>query len=457
MQSKRSFACMPKRLPLPVRRLVFAVITSLVVLPLAILAFVKFAIWIEDQHPGTDKTRALFPTAQRVLTRPVVGALSREVERRIEQRFGDVSASSVSLAEALAGVVDSRLDWQSRKAFLLALVKDGSPEAIAAIKGALAAADPAERERMAQLLGNSRRGAVRSLLLPLLDDANEAVVRAAVRGLCVLGGEDVVVRMKEMLGDERRSEGLRVESALGLGVIGTAPARDVLVAALAQKPDETIAREIVNGLGRFEFSMVADVFGKLLGDADGAPALRVTAAEALAHSSAEAVPFLLNFSGRDTDPEVRASAAWAISAHDGVKDLAPALAAMAQGEPAADVRRRLFEAMLPQPEIPGEALLRLARAETDTAARIAAFNALGVAAAQQSGSSVTAVFDREIVPELVQAAVSMRNANLQMRAVFALRRAGTTAAKAGLVVIAENAPEQVARAARNGFQMAATK
>jgi HEAT repeat protein len=433
----------------------FAAVAAVVVVPLLVFAFVKFAIWIEDRHPSANQKTALFPSAQRVLTRPVVGALRREIERRIEQRLSDSSADVIPLPEALAGLADVRQNRRARQAFALALAKDGSTEALAALRAALASADPAEREWLAQLLGSSRHGAVKPLLLPLINDANEAVARAAVRSLCLLGGDDVVARMMEMLGDDRRGEGVRAESALGLGVIGTEPARDALVGALGQKPPEPVLREIVNGLGCFEFPMVAEVFGQLLGDAGGGSSLRVTAAEALAHSSSDAAPFLLNFAGRDADPAVRASAAWAISAHGGASELAPALVSLAQREMATDVRRRLYEAMLPQPEIPGDAVLRLARAETDPAARIAAFNALGAAAAQQAESPVAAAFDREVVPELVQAAVSMGNANLQMRAVFALRRAGTTAAKAGLVVIAGQAPPQIAAAARNGFQMAA--
>jgi hypothetical protein len=41
--------------------------------------------------------------------------------------------------------------------------------------------------------------------------------------------------------------------------------------------------------------------------------------------------------------------------------------------------------------------------------------------------------------------------NIQMRAVFALRRARTLTAQAALAVIADRARPQIATAARNGF------
>ena len=51
-----------------------------------------------------------------------------------------------------------------------------------------------------------------------------------------------------------------------------------------------------------------------------------TAVEALANSSADAVPFLMGLAGADADEDVRAAAAWALSTHDTVTDLGPALA-----------------------------------------------------------------------------------------------------------------------------------
>ena len=51
--------------------------------------------------------------------------------------------------------------------------------------------------------------------------------------------------------------------------------------------------------------------------------MRVVAVEALANSSTNAVPFLLGLAGADADADVRAAAAWAISAHDTVTDLGP--------------------------------------------------------------------------------------------------------------------------------------
>jgi len=133
-----------------------------------------------------------------------------------------------------------------------------------------------------------------------------------------------------------------------------------------------------------------------------------------------------------------------------VKDLGPALATLAEQETEAEVRRRLYEAMLPQVGIPAERLLPIVRAEDDIAARVVGFNAPGHAV-RQAPASVAAEFDQKIVPELAAIATSRNGLNLQMRAVFALRRAQSTEAQAALAIIANIARPPVAAAARHGL------
>jgi len=179
--------------------------------------------------------------------------------------------------------------------------------------------------------------------------------------------------------------------------------------------------------------------------------MRVVATESLAFSTKEAVPFLLGLAGADADTDVRASAAWAISAQVDDQHLGQTLTGLAEQETEAYVRRRLYEALLPQTDIPAERLLPMIEAEDDVAARVAGFNALGRAAGLRPGSAVAAAFDQQIVPELLQIATSENSLNIQMRAVFALRRAQTEAAQGALAAIARSAQPQVAIVAQNGL------
>ena len=126
--------------------------------------------------------------------------------------------------------------------------------------------------------------------------------------------------------------------------------------------------------------------------------------------------------------------------------------ALAVQETDADARRRLYEALLPQTGITSERLLTAVMAEADIAARVAGFNAVGSATGRAPSSEIAAAFDQKIVPELLAIATSPNSLNIQMRAVFALRRAQTPAAQAALALMASNARPQIATAARNGLR-----
>ena len=117
------------------------------------------------------------------------------------------------------------------------------------------------------------------------------------------------------------------------------------------------------------------------------------------------------------------------------------------------MRRRLYEAILPQQDIPATTLIPQVMQEEDFAARIAGFNAIGKAVGQHPADSAAAFFDTQMVPELQSAAESPElTLNLRLRAIFALRRAQTPAAQSALATIANlNRPAGLASGGP-GFQ-----
>jgi len=427
---------------------------GLIVLTLLLaVGWTGFSVWVEDRYPSSDPKRALLPAAQRLVTKPVVNALSRQMERYVRRRAEAVYMSTgLTLEETIARFLDEGVALSQRRNYAYRLARVGSPECVAALLKVFQTASPEDKAFMAELIGSTGNPAAKEWLWPLLEDKDERVVKAGIRGLCAIGGEDVTARVAAILGDNRYRDLIRVEAALGLSTIGTPEARDYLLETLQQKPSLDVTTQILNGLGQFEFPTVAATFEQYLAAPETPHAMRVVAVEALAGSSAESVEFLLGVAGSDANTDVRASAAWAISTHDTVKDLGPTLATLAEREPAADVRRRLYEALLPQAEIPADRLLPMVQQERDIAARVAGFNALGHATGQQPSSAVALTFDRDIVPELVRIATQPNSLNIQMRAVFALRRAQTTEAQAALAAIATTARPQIATAARNGLR-----
>ena len=434
------------------------VLGSLFLLLLAMLGLVIGSIWIEDKHPSDDPELVLFPRTQRWVSRPIVEALGRRVQDYVRgQAEAKYLKTGLTLKKTISRFLDEDIPMSERRVYAYRLAKEASPEAVAALLKVLGSAAPTDKAFMAALIGKTGNPAGKEWLRPLLRDPHKEVVIGALKGLSLIGGEDVTGWAAEILRDGGRAETIRVEAAVALGTIHTPGSRDALVAAFAEMPSEAIAGEILNGLGRYPFDEVAPTFQAFLTTPKASEELRTAAVEALALSTREAVPFLLDEAAGDASAEVRAMAAWAISAHQDETRLGPQLAGMTENEAEADVRRRLYEALLPQAEIPAARLLPRVLAEQDPAARIAGFNALGRAARLNPASPETADFDAQIVPELKRAAGEANSMNLRMRAVFALRRAGTPASVRALEAHAGHADKTIATAASNGLRASSSR
>jgi HEAT repeat protein len=427
--------------------------TGLVVLLFA-AGFVVFSVWVEDNFPSDDPKRSLLSGLQKVVTKPVVSAVSRGVEQyirsRIESRYMD---TGLSLEETIARFLDEKTGIEKRRIYAYRLARAGTPEAMAALSSVFQTAGAEDKAFMLQLVGSTGNPAVKDWLWQWLTDVDERVIMAAIRGLSTIGGRDVLEKMGALLQDSRQPDRIRIEAALGLGILATPEAADILSKAFMKSRDTELGIQILDVLGRFPFETVAGTFKQVLSSEGVPPETRVVAVESLAYSSTGAVPFLLGFAEGDADADVRASAAWAISTHGRYRDLAPVLTDMIEAEPDEDVRRRLYEALLPQSGIPAERLLPAVLEEEDIAARVAGFNALASAASQGAPETFAATFDQQIVPELLEIAMADNSVNIRMRAVFALRRAQTDAAQAALAEIAKHCSNsQIAEAARHGLK-----
>ena len=424
-------------------------------LVLASMVLIGGSVWMEDRHPCEDPARAWFPRTQRLVTKPIVEALSRRIgdyfRSQAEARY---MKTGLSLEETIVRFLDERIDLSARRGFAFRLARERTPEAVAALLKVLRNAPAEDRAYMAELIGRTGDDETKEWLWPLLGDSDERVIRAAIRGLALIGGKDVTGSMASLLTDPTQRESVRVEAAIALGTIGTTGSQLALIEAFGNMPSPAVASEILNALGRCDFEAVAPTFRAYLSSSDASGPLRVAAVEALSNSTIEATPFLLEIAGGDQDPDVRASAAWAISAHQSASHLGGPLADLAAREPEPDVRRRLYEAMLTQADLPASQVLPVVLAEKEVAARIAGLNTLGKLTRMDPTSPVASTFDAELVPELQRLATDPNSLNLQMRAVFALRRADSPAAREALANISSNAAApQVATAARNGLRV----
>ena len=420
-------------------------------------AVLVLSMWTESKYPAgdDDATTATFTDhMRRTVTKPVTASIGRQIDKLIRLRLQYLqSTTGLTLEEVIARFLDDRTELVERGRCAYRLARVGSPEAVAALLKVFRTAPPEQQMFLAQLISSTGNRSVKDWFLPLLNDPDDQVVRGAIRGLSAMGTDEVAPQLAGILADPNRSESVRIEAAGGLGDLGTPAARDVLAKAFTTVVEDEVATQILNSLGRFPFAQVAGLFGEYLAATDTPAAMRVTAVEALAYSSKEAVPFLLGIAEHDADVDVRASSAWAISLHPLAQNLAPTLADMAQREVEPDVRRRLYEALLPQANIPAAQLLATVLAEDNVAARVAGFNAIGRAIAQTPAPDIAGTFDKQIIPELVMIATTPNSLNIQLRAVFALRQAPTAAAQDALTVIANTARSEVALAARGGLRI----
>ncbi len=419
---------------------------------LAAALFVVGSIWSEDHFPSDGPDASSLTRARGVLTRPVVSAIAGHVRRRVRSVFARrQEMTGLSLEETIARLRDEGLTDEQRGLYALRLARVGSPQAVAALRELLSGAPAEHRAFLAQLLGSTGDPSVAPWLRPLLCDTDETVVVAALRGLCALRGYDATDDIAPLLRATDVTSRVRAEAAIALGQVGSEAARRVLTATLAETRGCELAQHVLDGLGHFRFREVEATFEDVVADPATSADERIVAVEALFHSTPDAVPFLLDVARTHADAATRASAAWAIGAFEGDVGVGPELVAAAVQEPDADVRRRLYESLVPQRRIPAGELLPLVAAETDVAARVAGANAVGEAVGRDAPNAAVAVFDEDLVPDLTHIAMNPNSLNVRMRAVFALRRARTAAARAALSTIAGSDCEQVAAAARNGL------
>lgn len=417
-----------------------------------VLGLVAGSVWIENRHPSDEPGRALFPRTQRLVTRPIVVALGREIQSHYRrQSEAKYLKTGLSLEETIARFLDEGADPAARRDFAFRLAREGTPEALAALRQVLATASPEDLKHMLALIGRAGNPVTVPLLASLSRHHDESVARAAIRALGLIGDEPAVGIVADLLADSSSPEALRIEASVTLGNVQTTTAQLALTDTFANLPSGDVATEILHGLGRYDFDRVAPVFRNFLSSPTATGELRVAAVEALSKSSADAVPFLLDVAGTDADPEVRASAAWAVSTHPTAKQFGSHLNAMVESEADADVRRRLYEALINQSDTSPGRIMPLVLAEENTATRIAGLNALGESLRHDPSAAAAREFDATLVPELQRLATSPNSSNLQMRAVFALRRAATPAARQALAEISRSADPAIATAARNGL------
>lgn len=432
------------------RRIWCLVIGIPLALVLVIIGSIRFEAHFRDR--GTPDP-PLVGAIRDNLTRPVTNAVSEGIRRgiraRIEARqrhyLGDMS-----VADTIRALEDESLPLEQRRIHAVRLAMLEDPEGLEALLRLLDKVEGADKAYLIELLGSTGRAGLLPLIVPLLEDPDPRLRMAAIRALGGIGSEEAVASLAQVLGQPDRAIAERCAAAEALGATGAPAARDALLACLPAFPKEQES-EILRALGCFPFNEIRDAIEPFVADPNAPAGARVEVVESLARSTRDCLPYLLDLAREDASEDIRAAAAWTVGTHGRTGGAGPRLAGMARNERDTLVRRRLFEAMIPQSEVPAAEVLGLAIAETDVPARVAGYNAAGAAIAGTPGSAADR-FDSHAVPDIVSIALHPNSLNIRMRAVFALRRAGTPGSLAALATIADaDVPHEVSAAARSGL------
>ena len=358
-----------------------------------------------------------------------------------------------SIRGLIAQLLDKTAPLKLRRRAAWELARAGSDQAIAALKEALADGPPYLKAAIAEGLGYSPHPEAKKIIVALLNDKDEVAARGAVRGLAAIGDGDAVGHLSKILLAPGRTESLRGEAAEALGEIDAPEAFQSLVRALTQVKNDDLARDVLAGLGKLPWEKTERLFSAYLESPQIPSERRAAALEALQYAEGDPHPFLLKYV-RDQDPEVRAAAAWAIAAAMQPGDAGNELVSVLGEEADPEVRRRIYQALENQEGVVDRAtLMPMILGETDRAARLAGFDLLASYSKQSDDPAVRSRFDKLIVPELRQMALSDRDPDMRAGAYMALRRAKTPEAlKAADAVKAQIESQEIVQSAKSPMQ-----
>lgn len=341
-----------------------------------------------------------------------------------------------SLEDLVDKLNDSALSLDARKKAITALVALGTPEAMTALKEALKTGSKELREAIADGLAGCQLPEASAMLLALMSDSDAAVVKAAMRGLSQQKTAEAASALIQVLNDSNASAELRVQAAACLGAVDQPGVVDALGQAARQSDDEDLTSVALESLGGLDFSQTQSFFEEYVKSPDVSSEMKVTAIEALSGAQGDPTPFLASLASSNADPEVRAAAAWAMSATEVTPNLGNEVLGMLQKESEADVRLRLYQALRNQESFDINSAFAMVQRESDPSARVAGLDLLAWSLRNNPNDSVRSYFDQTATVELKDIALNAESFDTRQAAVLALTRARTPTALATLQEIA---------------------
>lgn len=335
----------------------------------------------------------------------------------------------------VADLFDESLSLTIRRKLAWYLAQNSRPEDMALIWTYLSSPDVDARVKavIVEALGHSTDPAARDWLVSALDCGDVRIIRAALRGLAEMDDPRNAGIFIKLLSSASISPDVREAAAEALGRLSTPESGQYLMEAW-ESSDPAMRDVILQGLARRNMDETADFFDRIMQDSSN-PDLRLAVVESVSQASGNPEPFLLNCLG-DTDPAVRAEAAWGLALQeDG--NCAEQLIDCLSAEPDESVKEQLYNALGVQSNLNAGAVLALAQTEMNDSVRLSAYGAV-IERFDDLSPADRRMADLELSSELKWMAVNGESLNVRLRAAVGLRRMQTESSENALKeIIAE--------------------
>jgi HEAT repeat protein len=393
-------------------------------------------------------------TAPQVVPQTVDTANVAEKSAKMEPATGVTSFADTNSSEAqlVSQLLNASLPLKARRQAARALAKTGSDNSISALKTALREGPPSLKSAIGEALGESPHPEARGLLIDLINGTDAVAARGAIRGMAARGDAEATDILSNILFNDKKSASLRTEAALALGDVQQPMALSALVRATAEIQDPDILEQVLEGLGRKPFAETEKFFHDYLESPGLTTESKVAALEALGNTTGDISTLALKYA-TDPDPEVRAAAAWALSATETQVNVAPQLLDLLKTETAPEVRGRLYEALGGQDNVDAGAVLAMVQKETDVTARQAGLGILAELCRSTTTPGLLEFFKQTAVPELENRALASTDLQERFNSIMSLRRAGLPESLAALQDIAQKSTDpKIIEAAQAGLR-----
>ena len=330
------------------------------------------------------------------------------------------TAAALGAAIDPSRLMDPALSPKARLRLARQIAEKGDP---AIWRTALAMNLPANvRVVILESIGSSGRPEASAFLQEYLDDSEQGMRRAAVRGLAATGrAEDA-----QLLGQWMGQEGLAIEEstevALALGGSRAPNATSILLQAYPKAERDELVQCLLLGLAQRPFAQTQAFFQGMLGDPVTEADRKKEALQALGQFDSVREDFFLPYL-QNPDPEVRSGAYLGLGVlTEG--NPGPRLLQSLSSEKDPQARLAALEALGMQPSGDPWAMNRIALAETDPLTRIVAAKAVARSLQGREPTDAAVVeFGRVWAPELSRLAIEGSNQEgLQAVSALAIRR-----------------------------------